>query len=218
MNPHPGPMTGSRSPRTATAAIAAVTAIAWAITAALGWDDVAAATMGFIPDRLSGGVLPFAAVPAILTPLSATLVHSGFLHLALNLLILLWCGTWVERVLGTGALLVIYVAAAFAAALAQWLVDPHLNAPMIGASGAISGVIGTFALSFGRVKRVVKSEPVNRLLNALWLMAAWVVLQAMTAVIAGAQGILIASAAHVGGFIVGLALQRPLLLWRYRKA
>ncbi|MBA2636486.1 MAG: rhomboid family intramembrane serine protease [Sphingomonas sp.] len=174
--------------------------------------------MGFIPDRFSGGVLPFPAVPALLTPLSATLVHAGFLHLALNLLILLWCGTWVERVLGAGPLIGLYVVSAYVAAFAQYAADPHMGVPMVGASGAISGVIGAFALSFGRPKRLVKSDKVNRLLNALWLLAAWVVLQLMTAFLAGAQGMMVATAAHVGGFLTGLALQRPLLLWRYRKA
>lgn len=216
MNPHPGAI---RSPaRTATIVIAAVTALAWLISLALGLNDQAAATMGFIPDRFSGGVLPFAAVPALLTPLSATLVHSGFLHLALNLLILLWCGTWVERVLGAGPLILLYVVSAYVAAFAQYAVDPHMNVPMIGASGAVSGVIGAFALSFGRPKQLVKSDRANRILNALWLLAAWVVLQAMTAFLAGAQGMLVATAAHVGGFVAGMALQRPLLLWRYRKA
>ncbi len=216
MNPHPGPI---RSPaRTATIVIAAVTALAWLISIALGLGDQAAATMGFIPDRFSGGVLPFPAVPALLTPLSATLVHAGFLHLALNLLILLWCGTWVERVLGAGPLIGLYVVSAYVAAFAQYAADPHMGVPMVGASGAISGVIGAFALSFGRPKRLVKSDKVNRLLNALWLLAAWVVLQLMTAFLAGAQGMMVATAAHVGGFLTGLALQRPLLLWRYRKA
>ena len=62
--------------------------------------------MGFIPDRWSGAVLLSPAVPAFLTPLSATLVHGGFLHLALNLIILMWCGTQVERVLGPKALVI----------------------------------------------------------------------------------------------------------------
>jgi membrane associated rhomboid family serine protease len=175
-------------------------------------------TMGFIPDRFSGGVLPFPAVPALLTPLSATLVHSGFFHLALNLLILIWCGSWVERVLGTRALIGLYVVSAYVAAAVQYAAGPHLNVPMIGASGAISGLIGAFALSFGRPRRVVKSESVNRWLNAAWLLAAWVVLQLMTAFLAGAQGLMLATPAHVGGFLAGLALQRPLLLWRYRRA
>jgi len=207
-----------RSLRTATVVIAAVTALAWLMTAAVGLGDQAAASMGFIPDRFSGGVLPFPAVPAVLTPLSATFVHSGFLHVALNLLILLWCGSWVERVLGTGALITLYVVSAYVAALAQWAFDPHMSVPMIGASGAISGIIGAFALSFGRPKRLVSSDRANRLLNALWLLAVWILLQLMTAFLAGAQGLLLATPAHVGGFLAGLALQRPLLLWRYRNA
>jgi membrane associated rhomboid family serine protease len=218
LNPHPGPIRSPHSLRTASVVIAAVTALAWLVTSALGLADYAAVTMGFIPDRFSGGVLPFAAVPALLTPLSATLVHSGFLHLALNLLILLWCGAWVERVLGTRALIGIYVVSAYVAAAVQWAAGPHMNVPMIGASGAISGLIGAFALSFGRPRRVVKSERVNRWLNALWLLAAWVVLQLMTALLAGAQGMMLATPAHVGGFLAGLAMQRPLLLWRYRNA
>jgi membrane associated rhomboid family serine protease len=89
---------------------------------------------------------------------------------------------------------------------------------MIGASGAISGVIGAFALSFGQQKRIVQSQWLNRALNALWLLAAWVVLQSMTGFLAGTQGVLVATPAHVGGFVSGLLLQRPLLMWRWRKA
>ncbi|MBA3525862.1 MAG: rhomboid family intramembrane serine protease [Sphingomonas sp.] len=211
-------MRSPQSLRTASVAIAAVTALAWIVTAALGLNDQAAAAMGFIPDRFSGGVLAHPAVLAVLTPLSSTLVHSGFLHLALNLLILLWCGSWVERVLGTGAMVAIYVISAFVAAAVQWAADPNMNVPMIGASGAISGLIGAFALSFGRPRRLVKSERVNRWLNAAWLLAAWIVLQLMTAFLARSDGLWLATPAHVGGFVAGLALQRPLLLWRYRKA
>jgi membrane associated rhomboid family serine protease len=90
--------------------------------------------------------------------------------------------------------------------------------PWIGASGAVSAVVGAFSLSFGRPKQIVKSIRVNRWLNALWLLAAWVVIQVMMGIIAGGQGIVIGTAAHIGGFIAGLLLQRPLLLWRYRNA
>ena len=158
------------------------------------------------------------AVPAYLTPLSATLAHAGILHLAFNLLILVWCGTQVERVLGAKALIFIYVVSAYVAAVAEWLVSPHATVPMVGASGAISGVIGAFALSFGQQKQIVKSRRLNRALNAMWLLAAWVVLQLMTGALAGFEGILVATPAHVGGFLSGLLLQRPLLVWRYRKA
>ena len=207
-----------RMPRTATAWIAILTAIVSVLIEILGYREAAAVAMGFIPDRWSGAVLLTPAVPSVLTPLSATLVHGGFLHLLLNLIVFVWCGSAVERVLGTGPMLLIYALAAYVAAAAQWLVDPFGQVPMIGASGAISGVIGAFALSFGQQKRLVASDSLNRMLNAAWLLAAWVVLQLMTGMLAGIQGVLLATPAHVGGFLAGLALQRPLLLWRYRTA
>jgi len=205
-------------PRTATIAISALTALAWLMVAASGATDSAATTMGFIPARLNGLLDVSPAVPAVLTPLSATLVHSGPLHLFFNLLMLVWCGTAVERMLGRGALLLLYGVGAYAAAAAQWLADPTSTVPVIGASGAISAVIGAFALSFGQAKRITRSPWLNRLLNAAWLLAAWVVMQIMIGWLAGGQGLLLATSAHVGGFLAGLMLQRPLLLWRYRTA
>jgi membrane associated rhomboid family serine protease len=174
--------------------------------------------MGFIPARWSGGAPPWAAVPAFLTPLSSTLVHADFLHLAFNLLMLVWCGSAVERVLGRGALVTLYVAGAYTAAVAQWGVDPQSIIPVIGASGAISAVIGAFALSFSRAKQFTRSVRLNRLINAAWLLAAWVAMQVLIGLMAGMQGIMLGTAAHVGGFVAGLLMQRPLLLWRYRKA
>jgi membrane associated rhomboid family serine protease len=208
----------ARIPRTATLVISAVTALAWLIVVILGADDWAARTMGFIPARLSGAQVPWAAVPAWLTPLSATLVHSGPIHIGFNLLLFAWCGTAVERVLGRGPLFLIYVIGAYAAAAGQWLSDPHGMVPMIGASGAISAVIGAFALSFGRAKLITKSARVNRWINIVWLLVAWVVLQVLVGWTAGAQGYLLATPAHIGGFVAGLLVQRPLLLWKFRSA
>jgi membrane associated rhomboid family serine protease len=205
-------------PRTATAVIAALTALAWLVVAAMGADNYTAAALGFVPARLLGAQVPWVAVPAVLTPLTATLVHSGLLHLAFNLLMFVWCGTAVERVLGRGSLVLLYIVGAFAAALAQWLSDPFGIIPMIGASGAISAIMGAFALSFGRAKQLTKSARLNRWINIAWLLAAWVVLQLLVGFAAGAQGYLLATPAHVGGFVAGLLLQRPLLLWRYRSA
>jgi len=207
-----------RLPKTATVAITILTSVAWLLTALIGAQDRASVIMGVIPARLSGLIDVHPAVPAWLTPLSSTLAHGGAVHLALNMLMLVWCGTKVERVLGSGSLVALYVVGAYVAAIAQWFVDPVSPTPMIGASGAISAVIGAFALTFGQQKRIVGSPGFNRALNALWLLAAWVVLQLMTAYLAGAQGFLLATPAHIGGFLVGLLLERPLLLWRYRKA
>jgi membrane associated rhomboid family serine protease len=204
--------------RTATIAITALTALAWLIAVALNASDPAALALGFIPGRLSGAEISWAAAPAFLTPLTATLVHSGLIHLGFNLLVFVWCGTAVERVLGRTGLIVLYLVGAYAAALAQWAADPMTMVPMIGASGAISAVMGAFALSFGRAKRFTGSPAINRWINAVWLMIAWVVLQTMMGWLAGGQGFLLATPAHVGGFAAGLLLQRPLLLWRYRSA
>jgi membrane associated rhomboid family serine protease len=55
-------------------------------------------------------------------------------------------------------------------------------------------------------------------LHIVWLALAWTVLQIAVGFAAGAQGLLLATPAHIGGFLTGLLLQRPLLLWRYRKA
>ncbi|MBA3510662.1 MAG: rhomboid family intramembrane serine protease [Sphingomonas sp.] len=188
------------------------------LAAAIGASDTAAALWGFIPARFSGFIDLSGAMPALLTPLSSTLVHGGLLHVAFNLLMLVWCGSAVERVLGRGALLLLYGVGAYTAAIAQWLVDPASIVPMIGASGAVSAVIGAFALSFGEARALTRSPRLNRLINAAWLLAAWVVLQMMVGLLAGSRGVLLATAAHVGGFLAGLLMQRPLLLWRYRSA
>jgi membrane associated rhomboid family serine protease len=207
-----------RLTRSATHLIAGITALAWLLAVVLGKSEQAALALGFIPARLGGLAVPWAAAPVWLTPLTATLVHSGLIHLGFNLLVFIWCGVQVERVLGRTGLLVLYLVGAYAAALAQWAVDPSVAVPMIGASGAISAVMGAFALSFGRARRITRSPAANRWINAAWLLAAWVVLQFMMGWLAGGEGYLLAWPAHVGGFAAGLVLQRPLLLWRYRKA
>ena len=195
-----------------------MTALLWLLIWAAGLTNNAAAVMGFIPARISGLLSLSPAVPAFLTPLTATLVHLGALHLAMNLLMLLWCGTAVERILGPSGLVTLYIVGAFVAAAADFIVAPTSQVPGVGASGAISAVVGAFSLSFGRAKQITRSVTVNRWLNALWLLAAWVLLQLMVGFIAGRQGFLIGTAAHIGGFMAGLLLQRPLLLWRYRNA
>jgi membrane associated rhomboid family serine protease len=209
---------GSRIQRTATNIIVALTAAAWVLTALAGYSEQAAFALGFIPIRLSVPSVPWAAVPAFLTPLTATLVHSGLVHVGFNLLILAWCGAAVERVIGASGLVILYLVGAYAAAAAQWAVDPHGTVPMIGASGAISAVMGAFALSFGRARAFTNNLQLNRWINVLWLLVAWVALQVMMGWLGDQQGYLLATPAHVGGFAAGLLLQRPLLLWRYRSA
>jgi membrane associated rhomboid family serine protease len=207
-----------RITRSATNVIAVITALAWVVAVAIGKSDQAALGLGFIPARLSGTPVPWPAVPALLTPLTATLVHAGLIHLGFNLLVFLWCGAAVERVIGKTGLILLYLIGAYAAAFAQWGIDPSGTVPMIGASGAISAVMGAFALSFGRAKAFTNNLRINRWINVVWLLIAWIVLQVMMDWLAGGQGYALATPAHVGGFAAGLLLQRPLLLWRYRKA
>jgi membrane associated rhomboid family serine protease len=207
-----------RFPRTATNIIVAITAVAWVLATLSGQSEKVVYALAFIPARIGLVNVPWPAVPAVLTPLTATLVHSGLVHLGFNLLMLLWCGAQVERVLGATGLITLYIVGAYAAAAAQYAVAPDVMTPMIGASGAISAVMGAFALSFGRAKAFTSNLRTNRWINVAWLMVAWVVLQTMMGWLAGGQGYLLATPAHVGGFAAGLLFQRPLLMWRYRSA
>ena len=201
----------------ATLALMAVTALVTLGIWVTGNLQYASTAMGFIAARI-GGLDISPAVPAVLTPLSATLVHGDFLHLLINFLLFAYCGRQVERVLGVIPLVLLYVAGAYAAAAGQYALDPGSTAPMIGASGAISALVGAYAVSFGQPKMIVESLCLNRWLNIAWLMAAWIVLQWIVGFLGGQQGTIIAIGAHVGGFIAGVLLQRPLLLWRYRRA
>lgn len=201
----------------ATLALMAVTALVTLGIWVTGNLQYASTAMGFIAARI-GGLDISPAVPAVLTPLSATLVHGDFLHLLMNFLLFAYCGRQVERVLGVIPLVLLYVAGAYAAAAGQYALDPGSTAPMIGASGAISALVGAYAVSFGQPKMIVESLCLNRWLNIAWLMAAWIVLQWIVGFLGGQQGTIIAIGAHVGGFIAGVLLQRPLLLWRYRRA
>ena len=203
--------------RSATAIIAIVT-VAVSVVAILGGVDYWAVFAGFIPARLSGLVQLPGALPAWITPLSSALVHGGWLHLGVNILMLVFAGSMVERVIGGSGLLLAYIAGAVVAALSQFMVDPGSPIPMVGASGAISALFGLYALFFGRPKQVTRNQKLNRWIHVAWLLAAWVVLQWMAGYLAGGQGVMLATPAHIGGFIAGLVLQRPLLLWRYRKA
>ncbi len=197
-----------------------VTVAVWVILAVLGLTQSAAVWGGFIPARYSlasdGSVAPL-----FLTPLTAAFLHANEIHLIFNLLILVFCGRPTEAVLGPVSFTLLYLLGAYAAAAAHYLIDPSSFMPMIGASGAISAVLGAYAILFGRNKVKVANPKLAVLLNALWLMAAWIVLQLIVVfTFAGFSGgtLQIAIGAHIGGFIRGVALAYPLLLLRYRKA
>lgn len=201
-----------------TLAIAVLTAAAWLIAWALGWQEAVAVAGGFTPAHVEAPPGPGWPVPVLLTPLTATLVHSGFVHLLFNLIMLLFCGRSVERVLGGQGIVILYLVGAYAAAAAEYPLHPDLAVPMVGASGAISAVLGAFALLFGRNKVKVANPGLATVLNALWLGAAWIGLNILIGLTFETKGLRIAIGAHIGGFIVGLLLAKPLLLLKWRGA
>jgi membrane associated rhomboid family serine protease len=210
------PESWQRAP--ATVAIAIVTAAAWLLVALLGRLGDAALWGGFIPARAGAAEIGPGLLPLLLTPLSATLIHAGILHLLFNLVVLLFCGRAVEGVLGTRSLFFLYVVGAYAAAAAEYAAGPHSQVQMVGASGAISAVVGAYAMLFGRNRVRLARPAAATLVNALWVAAAWVLLNLLVGYALDVMGTQVAIAAHIGGFLVGLALAKPLLLWRWRGA
>jgi len=220
-------MTLPRGP--ATNILAGLTVLAFLPVYLAGETNRAAVLAGFIPERVNtlsaqGLSIDMPWLPLWLTPLSATLIHSGWTHLLFNLLMLIFCGRHVEQLLGQGRTILIYVVGAYAAALGQWagatlfVGNGETLVPMIGASGAISALLGTYAMiysqrdvrSFGLVPAYV--------VRMLWLALAWTALQLLIAVAGGFDALFggVAIGAHIGGFVAGLVLARPLLVWRFR--
>lgn len=179
------------------------------LTGRLPWAVLVA---GFIPARLTGLADLPAAVPAWLTPLSSAFVHGSVLHLALNLMILIFVGRQLEPAFGTRGMAILLLAGAYAGALLHWATDPASPVPVVGASGAISALIAAFAFIFNRndVRRVGPFPPV--VVRAAWLGAAWIGVQLATSIAFGG----IAVFSHIGGFLAGLVLTRPLLRQRFR--
>lgn len=193
------------------------TALAWTLLTLLRLDTWAVVWGGFRPGRIGlDGASGLA--PAWLTPVTAALIHANFVHVAFNLLILAFCGRPTEHVIGPGGLGLLYLVGAYAAATAHYLAGPTDMTPMVGASGAVSAVLGAYSILFGRNKVKVANPTLALWLNALWLMVAWVGLQLIVGYSFASGGVQIAIAAHIGGFLVGVLLANRLLLHRYRKA
>lgn len=213
----------------ATNILAGLTFLAFLPVYLTGQTDRAAILAGFIPERVNalaaqGISIDIPWLPLWLTPLSATLIHSDWLHLAFNLMMLIFCGRYIEQLLGQGRLILIYVVGAYAAAIGQWAIATLTSAngetviPMIGASGAISALLGTYAMIYSqRGVRALGPVPAY-VVRMLWLAAAWTILQLLIAVAGGFDALFgsVAIGAHIGGFIAGLLLARPLLTWRFR--
>jgi membrane associated rhomboid family serine protease len=193
------------------------------------WWQQAVISGGLFPIRLSGDSSAFEGagflVPALLTPLSAAFLHGGIAHVILNMLMLLLIGKLVERVLGGPLYLGLYLVGAYAAAGTEWLaavmqwpMSADMLAPAIGASGAISAIIGAYVLLFPNRQPKPWGPIPAHIARPLHLTIAWVALNLALGFVGPGLGIGIAIWSHIGGFVAGLILARPLLLWRYRKA
>ncbi|MGH1479695.1 MAG: rhomboid family intramembrane serine protease [Geminicoccales bacterium] len=160
----------------------------------------------FGSDALAGGN---ALLVALSTLFTSMFLHGSLMHLGGNILYLWIFGNNIEDVTGHGRYLVFYLLCGLAAALAQALPDMHSAIPMIGASGAISGILGAYLLLFPKVK-VQVVIPLGffmmRTIPAGWLLGLWIGFQVFSAFAAGVASSGVAWWAHVGGFLAGMAL------------
>ena len=166
---------------------------------------------GLIPDVLLGDArLPpeLRAVPAWATVFTSMFLHGGWMHLIGNLLYLWIFADNVEDRFGHGRFVVFYALCGMAAALAQALPAPESQIPMVGASGAISGVLGAYLLMFPRA-HVLVAIPVGILalvrLPALLVLGLWFGMQLLSEMFTP-PGAGVAFRAHIGGFVAGLVL------------
>lgn len=178
---------------------------------------------GFIPDELTSGealtglrtrfeVLNIETpLPTWTTLFTSMFVHGGFFHLAGNMMFLWVFGDNIESRLGRFKFLAFYLAAGVAAALSQLAIDPNSQTPLVGASGAISGVLGAYLLTFpfNRIKAIIIFYIITVVeLPAIWLLGGWFIWQ----LIQGAMSlglsntVSVAFFAHIGGFVAGVIL------------
>ena len=214
----------SRSTPVVTITLIAVNVLAFLYQLSLGLDGEARSAQAFIqefgltPCRLSGACPTAFDIPSpVFTIFTSMFLHGGLFHVGGNMLYLWIFGDNVEDTVGHARYLVLYFGSGVAAVIAQTLTDPSSPVPMIGASGAVSGVLGAYLILFphagvltlivfGFFVRVVR-------IPALIVLGMWIVVQVVNGAITysaslggrGPQGG-VAWFAHVGGFVAGLAL------------
>lgn len=158
-----------------------------------------------------------AVVPAELTLLTSMFLHGGWMHLIGNMLYLWIFGNNIEDAMGHGRFILFYLLSGLAAALAQAWMFPEARIPMIGASGAVSGVLGAYLLLYPHA-RVLVGIPLGFYLHTVYLPAMlvlgfWFLLQVFNSAAAtGGEGG-VAWYAHIGGFIAGMVL---IPIFKYR--
>ena len=153
-------------------------------------------------------------LPVYFNFLSSMFMHGGFMHLFGNMLFLWVFGDNLENLLGHVRYAAFYIVCGIAAAVAQIVMDTDSVIPMLGASGAISGVLGGYILVFPR--RRVRAIIFNFLTEvpAYVAVGIWIVYQIVVGYLSSAETGGVAYAAHIGGFIAGLVLVKIFALGR----
>lgn len=152
--------------------------------------------------------------PFWITTLTSMFMHGGWMHLGGNMLFLWIFGDNVEEAMGHVKYLLFYLVCGAVAALAQIFIDIDSQIPSLGASGAISGVLGAYLILFPRQRVRVLFFRMITYMPAIFVIGMWIVLQFINGVGQMAhteQTGGVAYAAHIGGFVAGL-----LLVWVFR--
>lgn len=150
------------------------------------------------------------AIPAWATVVTSMFLHGGWMHIIGNMLYLWIFGNNVEDAMGHKRFILFYLLCGLAAAMAQALPDPQSVTPMIGASGAISGILGAYLLLYPHA-RVLVMIPLGFIIHttrvpAGWVLAFWFILQLVNSLLSSGQQSGVAWGAHIGGFIAGMLL------------
>ncbi len=182
---------------------------------------------GLIPCGLTGNCeIVGRAFSSEITLFTSMFVHAGFFHFAGNMLYLWIFGNNVEDAMGKIRFTIFYLLSGLGAAFAQILVGPASRIPMVGASGAISGVLGAYLLLYPHA-RVLTLIPLGFFtqvteIPALIVLGFWIVVQLLNGVLTfNFQGGGVAWFAHIGGFAVGMLLvglfKRRLVPWGWQR-
>jgi membrane associated rhomboid family serine protease len=166
---------------------------------------------GLVPCRLTGACRVGPELPSpILTIFTSMFMHGGLFHIGGNMLYLWIFGNNVEDTLGHGRYLLFYLLSGVAAALAQTAIGPSSMVPMVGASGAVSGVLGAYLLLFphAHVTTLIILGFFFRLVHipAMFVLGFWIVLQVLNGLGSFGSSGGVAFFAHIGGFLAGMGL------------
>ncbi len=167
-------------------------------------------TFGVTPRRVTGLLTGHTDYAAAVIPLvTGMFLHGGWLHLLGNMLYLWIFGDNVEDRVGRGKYLVLYLAAGIGGSLAQVWARPLAAEPVIGASGAIAGVLGAYFISYPKAK-VLTLVPIFFFITfveipAFIFLIIWFILQSLNGFVTlGVAGNMVAWWAHIGGFLTGI--------------